>query len=353
MSFEHSVVKVFIGKDIDRVVGNGESFATLLGNIVAGEVVVLDKDKSALVGGTPTVSTTDTIYIVQGMSDTYTFVPPSGTASTARAIRISDPIKGSNVKTYVGTGYSAKAEKEVTIDFGSVTVAADTEYVVRFVYKDVTEHPGQFTSTYRVTATSGMTGSELSDAFAAAITKHKEARVTASSAAGVLTVTAKPIPDCTTSVEDIDRFSMVDFDVFVTYVDSDGNHRELSDATVSVVQEVDHGNGTWEQVRDLERSYLHLLGVRDVLSFPARFGDPQVVKGAGYDLIMIEHDAPYVAPNNQGAEVTPIATIIAIEIDTATGAPDAGLSSPQETDLLTVLNSWMASTPKAFASISL
>jgi len=347
MSFEQSVIKVFIGKDIDRVVADGASFATVLGTIAAGEVVVLDKNKSAIVGATPTVSSTDTIYIVQGMDKTYDYVQPGGAAVTARAIRISDPIKGANVKSYIGDNYAAKAEKQVTVDFTTFTPDPGTEYVVRLVYKDMVEYPGQFTASYRAVAQTN-SAADLADAIADRVTRHKGARVVATAAAGVLTLTAKPIPECTTSVEDVDKFTMVDFDTFVHYVDSDGNWKE-SGAVVTVTQEVTYGIGTWEAIRDQERSYLHGIGARNIMSYPYRYGDPQVVKDAAYDVIVIEHDAPYVAPNNQGAEVMPIVTVIAFQVDPATGAPTLG----QEADVLGVLNSWMASTPKAFPAVTL
>jgi hypothetical protein len=65
-------------------------------------------------------------------------------------------------------------------------------------------------------------------------------------------------------------------------------------------------------------------------------------------MLVIEHDAPYVAPNNQGAEVMPIVTVLAFEVQ-AGGAP----AHNQEADVLGVLNSYMASTPKAFSAVTL
>ena len=63
-------------------------------------------------------------------------------------------------------------------------------------------------------------------------------------------------------------------------------------------------------------------------------------------LIVIESDKTYLAPNNQGVEVAPLTTILAI--------PDnaAGPAGNQVGDVLAQLNPWMASCPGAFANIS-
>jgi len=62
-----------------------------------------------------------------------------------------------------------------------------------------------------------------------------------------------------------------------------------------------------------------------------------------YDMIVIEHNNPYLAPNNQGFEVAPATTVIVIPY-TAT--------ANQMASVLTQLNPWMASCPGAFANVA-
>jgi hypothetical protein len=339
--------KLLIGKDIarDAQATAATTFAALIlsSALQAGEVIVLDKNKIPLAAGS-TVSDSDVIFICQGTGTTYTYTQPGGSSITAIKVLISDPIEAGKVKSYKGVQYAAKSEQVMTFTpTGTVTTA--TEYVLRIVYKDMPEHPGQFTQTYRYTTTSN-TVKNLLDGLTPVINGHKGARVIASDNDAVLTLTGKEVPEGTTSLSDIDEFKMVEFDAFLNYVDSNGRLATLASTIANTPAE--YGSGNWEQVRDLEKAQLGYIGVQNKIHFPVITPDFNTVKDAYYDLIVIEHDRSYLSPDNQYIKQAPLTTIVALAT-ASTGINAAG----QSAEIVGILNTWMASTPGAFAPISL
>ena len=148
------VTDLFIGKDIDRSAGvaDGEAivgFADGANALAEGEVVVLDKNLEIMSVATSAYGTNDTIYIAQGTANTYDV----GSLTGVREIRISNPIEGGKVRAYKAESFTTKAEQTSSLTLTGLSVVAGTEYIVRLVYKDLIEHPGQFTHTYRHIAT--------------------------------------------------------------------------------------------------------------------------------------------------------------------------------------------------------
>jgi hypothetical protein len=336
------VDKILIGKDISRtaslvVGGSGD-------NLADGEIVVMDKNLSVLTAGA-TISDTDTIYIIQGTGETYDYTDADGDAVTdVRRFISSDPIEGALVRSWKGISYDAKSEQTSSVDLTGWTPVAGTEYIVRIVYKDIKEHPGQFTQTYRHVATTATLDTEGA-ALAAKINAHAGARVSATYTTGtdVLLLTAKAIPECTTSLTDIDKFSQVRFNAYFLYVDTNGNWQTIASTSTTVTTTAaDHGAGTWEQVRDLEKAQKSYRGFTNRITFPVKEPTTYTVKDATYDLLVIEHDKSYVSADNWNKS-TPLTTIVAIPV------PSTGT---QMTDVLAVLNPWFASCPGAFDTVS-
>ena len=332
---QNRVNKVIIGKDIDRTsslqITDPSTTATY---IAEGEVIVVDKDKNLLAAGS-TVADTDTIYIGVGSSETYDYTLPSGTAvEDGRVINWSAPIKGSLVKSYKGlSADNAATERKATINFDGASTFAPvvgTEYVLRIVYKDIPEHPGQFTETFRVTATS-VTPGVLTDLFVAEINKlgpsgTYESRVTATDDTD-LVITGKVIPYNNTN-EEIDEYRQVDFDVFLF---SDN----FSDVTVTYNTEAHPGNGNPKVVRDREKMAQSYEGVTNRTHFPVVKPSQSVVMTNWYDSIIIESAVDYVAADNEYTKYANVSTEVYI--------PTNAL---QTADILAVLNPWMVSVNK-------
>lgn len=343
--------KLFVGKDVSRtaqVVANAE-IGTLVTYMVSGELVVLDKYKKVLAAGS-TISDSEVIYIAQGTGVTFDYVNHAGTAITgARKLIISDPIEGAKVKSYVGKSYSAKVEQVEAWDLTGLTVTSGVQYFVRFVYKDIPEHPGQFVQQYSHVATSTALDT-LGTALAAAINKDPGRRVNATYTTGtdVLQFTAREIADSCTALTDIDEFRMVEFSSFLNYIDSDGDWQEWADRetyliTNGTLTANSYGSGNWEQIRDLEKSVMGYRGVMNKTFFPIITPEFSTVVDSTYHTIVIEHDKSYASADNQYVKQAPLTTIVACTV------PSSGT---QLTSLLAQLNPWMASCPGAFGSVS-
>lgn len=337
--------KILIGKDVSRgqSIDDGDGFVDVVANIAEGEVIVLDKDKEVMAAGA-TYTDTDTIFICAGTGDTFDYTNEAGTTVTdARRVIFSDPIEGALVKSYVGNGYTASSEQGTTLDITGLTVVADTEYVLRIVYKDLNEHPGQFTQSYRYIAESGDDIDDVGAALVALVQADKGRRVNATYTSGtdVITLTGRAIPECTTSVNDIDEYWMVEFDAFLNYVDASDNWVDwgASKGTLAAT----YGSGNWEQIRDIEKLGLGYRGITNNTHFPVVKPDLATVKDETYDMIVIEHDKSYRSPDNQYGKETILTTIIAV--------PNTSTSNQMD-DILSRLNPWMASVPGAFANVS-
>ena len=339
--------KLFVGKNdaqntsivagnlLSELMNSGGTYA--LGD---GELVVLDKDFKVLAPGA-TVADSDTIYIAMGTTKTFTLTPESGSAITARKIKISDPIKANYVRSFIGKAYAAKAEQVATATITAATAAR--QYVVRCVYKDLYEHPGNFVQEWRYIAVAAdATPATFATALAAAINADTNKRITASTNSADLILTANPIAGCTTSVNDIDEFSMVVFEPYITYVDSDGYEVEFIDFVATTASS--EGNGTWERMRDLEKSAWGYDGVYNRREFPIILPDFHTDKTLTYNLLVIEHEIPYKTPNNLYLETTQVKTIVAFHNGTNGDA--------QQAFVLSQLNPWMASTPASFPNVS-
>lgn len=335
--------KVLIGTDTTWTSAEGASLVTVASAAGAGEVIVFDSNKKVMVAG-KTVADHDVIYIGQVLALTYSYTGETGVAVTAaKRIRFSDPIEGALVKNYTGKAYTAKSEQVTTLVSTSLVVTAGREHVLRIIYRDLQDEKGggQFVHSYRYTCITGETTTTFNTSFDDVILAHAGRRVLAAGSGTNLVLTGLAIPDCTTGLNDLNSFKQVEFDVFLTYIDTNGYHQETlgTQSTVAAVK----GNGTWELVRDAERESLGNKGITNLTHFPVIQPDLTTVKDETYDQIIIEHDRSYKSSDNQYTKQTPLKTIIFIP-NTAT--------TNQMQSILGRLNPWMASTPRAFNALS-
>jgi hypothetical protein len=340
--------KLLIGKDINRTaaVTAATEFATVVANIADGEVVVLDQNKNPLAAGS-TIADSEVIFICQGTGLLFDYTGETGVAVTgARKVIFSDPIEGKLVKSYKGLSYAVKVEQVTSFVLTGLTVVPGVSYVMRIVYSDINEHPGQFTQTYRFIATDALVDT-LGAGIAAAINRHKDRRVTAAYVAGTdtLTLTGRAIPEATTSLTNIDEFSMVQFDAFFNYVNASGNWTNFVDGTTV---EAEYGVGNWQQIRDLEKDAWGYRGIGNITKFPVIVPAFDTLTTGFYDMIVIEHDKSYLSPDNSYVKETALTTVIAL--GTATNGVNAGT---QKADIVAVLNPWMASLPLSFANVTI
>jgi hypothetical protein len=340
--------RILIGKDIDRdaQVVDGATLATitLSSGLADGEIVVLDKYKKALANGA-TIADTDIIYICQGTAETFSYTNEAGSTITgARKIIISDPIEGAKVKKVTFNTYTQKAERTAACNLTGLTPVVGTEYIIRIIYTDMVEHPGQFTQTYRVIATTA-TLKDLVDAFTAKINAHKGRRVVSSDNDATITLTGLAIPECTTGLNDIDEFNMVNFVAKFLYVNSAGNWAVMPSTSTAVTYTgPTFGSGNWEQIRDIEKGALGYSGVTNTWHWPTKVPTMSTVVGKTYDMIVIEHDRSYLSPDNQYIKQAPLTTVLAFEVQS---------SGNQQGKVQIRLNSWLESLDKGIPTITI
>lgn len=332
------VNKLFVGYDI---AGGATSFNVygVADDLAEGEVVILNKNKLLLTAGDD-ISDSDIIYVALGGKTTFTDV--NGTSR--REAIISNPIEGAKVRTFNGESYSAATNKIVTCANTGLTPVVGDEYVLRIAYKDMqNETPAQYIQEWRVIA--GTTSlNDLYTDFATIATADPNARVTVVNAGGTLTITGITIPF---SLNQIDSFKMVDFDVRFNHVTPTGP--EVAGPTVAVSVDSYKGIGDWREVRDLEKESRSNFGITNFFYFPVPTGvtDWFVNNGGSsstktYDFVVIEHDASYLSPDLSYNKEARLVTTIALPVNCVQG-----------TLLLAQLNPWMASTPRAFANVSI
>lgn len=333
-------IKVLIGTDLawnGTATADGAALTTLIApaNAVPGTVCVLDKNFNVLPQA-GTMTTSPVIYIAQTTAETFDYVSEDGTSvsvTAAHKLKLSDPIHGEHIISAQGNKYSAKAEQVTTFTDAACPVMVGTEMVLRIVYKDLDEHPGQFAHTYHYIVPAGATVASINTAIAAKVNAHAGRRVQATGGA-TLVLTGKAIADCTTSNSDINEFRQVRFEAFLNYIDADGYPTEWG-ATV-VTTGPTPGIGTWEQIRDLEKWALGYKGITNFTNFPvpSKVNNLDTVVGETYDMFTINSMVPYQAPDNLYRKLTPVTTVIAVP----SGSTQAG-------SIQTVLAAWLLTTP--------
>jgi hypothetical protein len=340
------VKKTLIGKNVD---GDATILYGSTCDLAEGEIVVLDKNKNILAPGS-TVADSEFIYVAQGTGATYDYVTETGVSVTGvRKMTFSAPIYGNKVSNYSGLSYVAKAEKVLTVVCTATAdvIAAGNELKVRIVYKDIKEHPGQFTHSYSIITTNVIDTDMAS--LVSMINKDPKRRISAAYTSGsdTLVLTGLAIPDCTTSLTDINEFRMVDFEVFITYIDNVATNatygKTLEAPTTSFVYSGGtYGKGTWEQVRDMEKSNWNNEGVSNRIQFPVLTPDMFTAKSATYDQITIDSAITVTTPDNGYKKDTFVQTIVYMP---------AGMTGSNATTLLSVLNPYMESAGQGSITI--
>lgn len=227
---------------------------------------------------------------------------------------LSDKITKDKIESITKEATRAKANSQATITFPT-TPTVGKRYVLRIAYNDVTEMPIQFTQSFDIiaNATNGASATTLAAAFEAAINSKttsagRNARVTASANAGVLTLTAKDIT-IDDKVDTLYEFHAIDIqDVTLT---CDG----VAAYTAKTVAAADAGVGYWKVVRDIEK---RALGYRGSMFFnDCRWnqltGTQMVEKGKAYDVVDILYNNDYRSADNQFIKSTPLQTTIFID----------------------------------------
>lgn len=278
----------------------------------AGEVALFDENR-ALIKDQDAALKASTIYVGVCTGDMSVTVP-DGTSSTKKVVEYSNAIQKASKPSYVMGDYVAPVAEKIEIDFTDANIVIGHRYVLRIVYKDMYEAPGQFTHTYEVIASTEVQD-DLGNALLKKINKHANRRISAAFSSHKLTLTAMPKDD-NEGVYSLNEYSVVSMEASL-YVTIPGallsNVPEaVPGATIKKIAG-NPGKGFWKQVRDMEVRMLGYKGHVFTDAYPVIEPKRFVTEGATYDYFTIENDNLYLSPDNQYIKTTPLTTEVYIE----------------------------------------
>lgn len=278
----------------------------------AGEVALFDENR-ALIKDQDAALKASTIYVGVCTGD-MSVTMPNGTSSTKKVVEYSNAIQKAYKPSYVMGDYVAPVAEKIEIDLTNVKPVIGHRYVLRIVYKDLYEAPGQFTHTYETIATTEV-ADDLGNALLKKINKHANRRVSAVFSTHKLALTAMEKDD-NEGVYSLNEYSVVSMEASL-YVTIPGallsNVPEaVPGATIKKIAG-NPGKGFWKQVRDMEVRMLGYKGHVFTDAYPVIEPKRFVTEGATYDYFTIENDNLYLSPDNQYIKTTPLTTEVYIE----------------------------------------
>lgn len=276
--------------------------------LTKGQIALFDQNR-AIVKDANEAKAASSLYIgvCEGEEDVYSV---EGIKSTKPIIRFSMPIMKGSKPNMVFNEYAAAVEDKIIIAATNVVPEVGHRYVLRLVYTDIYEAPGQFTHTYEVIAKS-TNATDLIKAFENKINKHKEARVVATSSAAELTLNAKEMPYNEGIMLD-SNYSQVSVEAFMWKTIPSGSLSNamypITNLTISKTQG-NPGKGNPKIVRDRENAALGYRGITHRANgiYPYIAPELKADLSATYDTLSIEWDNKYLSDDNQYIKTTPLA----------------------------------------------
>lgn len=275
--------------------------------LTAGDVALFDQNRAIIKTAADAAKATS-LYIGVAQNKVKVTMPDGSVADKAN-IKFGNEIqKNSNPSAVIGE-YVAPVQDKIVITLTDATIIAGHRYVLRIVYKDMYEAPGQFTHTYEVFA-ANTTAADLAAAIVKKINKHANRRVNASASAAVITLTAMEKDD-NNGVYSLNEYSVVDMEASL-YVTIPGailsNQPDAIPGATIVKTPGNTGKGYWKQVRDAEVRYMGYQGHVFTGAYPEVVQDRMVEQDATYDYITVENDNKYLSNDNQYIKTTPLTT---------------------------------------------
>ena len=275
--------------------------------LVEGDVALFDENKKILTAKTAAESAKATYIGVCVGSENVT--DNSGNVVTKKVISFGNAIQKGSTPTLVVSPFIASAEDVITITATGVAPIVGNRYVLRMVYNDIYEHPGQFTHTYEVIAKTTVIG-DLITAFKNKINKSDNRRINATANAAVLTLTAMKKDD-NEGIDSLNYYSQVSMDctMYVQRTDSLllNQPQAIAGLTIAKTQGTP-GKGNAKIVRDRENAALGYKGIINRIYFPVVKPTLRTDLNAQYDTIVVDCDNKYLSNDNQYIKSTPVAT---------------------------------------------
>lgn len=300
-----SVHTVLIGKSCPAAYTTADALAE-------GAVALFDENKTLIKTANDAVKANSLYIGVAGPKMSVTM--PDGTVAQKANIEFSTEIQKSSKPSAVIGEYVAPEEEKVVMTLTNATIVAGNRYVIRIYYKDLYEDKSQFTHTYEVYAESA-TAADLVKSFADKINAHKNRRVQATVAAGVLTLTALPKDD-NEGVYSLNEYSIVSMEASLyTTVPAALLANQPAAVPGAVIAKTvgNPGKGYWKQVRDAEVRNMGYKGHVFTGAYPEVEQARKVSSSATYDYAIIKNDNLYLSNDNQYIKTTPLTIELYVE----------------------------------------
>lgn len=283
--------------------------------LTAGDVALFDQNRAIIKTAADAAKATS-LYIGVAQNKVKVTMPDGSVADKAN-IKFGNEIQKNSNPSAVIREYVAPVQDKIVITLTDATIIAGHRYVLRIVYKDMYEAPGQFTHTYEVFA-ANTTAADLAAAIVKKINKHANRRVNASASAAVITLTAMEKDD-NNGVYSLNEYSVVDMEASL-YVTIPGailsNQPDAIPGATIVKTPGNPGKGYWKQVRDAEVRYMGYQGHVFTGAYPEVVQDRMVEQDATYDYITVENDNKYLSNDNQYIKTTPLTTELYVKHST-------------------------------------
>lgn len=196
---------VLVGKGASAIVSTDTELVHESKNLTnAGKYVIMDIDNGKLLTA-DTANTANRIKIGIIRPENTAIHLSDGTVKYHDVIKWSNIISKDSIISINSLKYGAEknAEEKVTVDFSKVNTQVMADFakggkriVLRITYKDLPTRYRKWTESYEYITAPEDTADTIAESFAAQINgQYKRARVTASAASGVLTLTAMPYTD--------------------------------------------------------------------------------------------------------------------------------------------------------------
>ena len=159
------------------LVGKAQA-ATVGSKTNAGDIIMID-DKGALIADAAGAAAAKKIKLGLVSADTLSYADASGVDHNVNIIKYSNYITPESVVSYNALSYSAPIQDVIKINASNATIKAGNRYVLRLIYRDLYEHPGQFTHTYEYIAADNDNATDVMTAFMKLVNKDSRKRCVA------------------------------------------------------------------------------------------------------------------------------------------------------------------------------
>lgn len=295
-----SVHTVLIGKSCPSIYSTVDAMK-------AGDVALFNQNKAILKTAAEAAKASSLYVGVAGEKINVTM--PDGTVVQKANIEFSNEIQKSSNPSAVIITHVKPTQDKVVVTLTNATIVAGHRYVLRVLYKDIEANNFQFTHTYEVYAESNE-AQKLAEAFVKKINAHKNRRIQAENATGVLTLKAM-VKDDNEGVYSLNEYSVVDMEVSLYHTVPGALLANQPEAVAGATIEKTPGNpgkGFWKQVRDAEVRNMGYKGHVFTGAYPGVEQARKVAEGISYDRAVIENDNLYLSNDNQYIKTTPLTT---------------------------------------------